>query len=224
MKYKAILLDFYGTLVEEDDEIISSLCKKLAFSSQKKASESDIGYYWWKKFSNLCNASYHDGFEKQFILEQMSLEATAKEFDINCNIDDLSNELFKYWSHPNPFPETEIFLKQLEVPSIIVSNIDNVNIEQAIKFTNHSFSGIITSENVKAYKPRTEIFDAALERIGFEKDEVIHVGDSVSLDVCGANNIGVDVVWMNRKQKKAPEGIKIIAECKSLLEVLNIFQ
>lgn len=221
MKYKGILLDFYGTLVEEDDDVIQSICSKLAESSEIKATEKDIGHYWWKQFTDLCSQSQLHFYKKQCELEYISLTETAKKFNINLNIHALTGELIQYWNNPKPFPETAEFLSRLNVPSVIVSNIDNVNIEQALRFTHHPFCGIITSEAVRSYKPKAEIFEAALQKIGLHRNEVIHVGDSISLDIAGANAAGIDVIWLNRKQKLAPHGLQMVGNCQSLIDVLD---
>ena len=53
---KAIFVDFYGTLVEEDDKIISSIIENIVnYSNNKNLNKSDIGQYWWKEFVSLCN-------------------------------------------------------------------------------------------------------------------------------------------------------------------------
>ena len=124
---------------------------------------------------------------------------TADEFGVTLNTDGMARELADYWSAPTPFPETEEFLRRLPVPSLIVSNIDNKNIDKALKFTRHPFQAVITSEDARCYKPRVEIFNAALQIGGYQPQEVLLMGDSLSLDVAGANHAGIDVVWMNRK-------------------------
>jgi HAD superfamily hydrolase (TIGR01549 family) len=41
---------------------------------------------------------------------------------------------------------------------------------------------ILTSEDVKSYKPRPELFLEALRRNNVKPDEVIHIGDSITSD------------------------------------------
>lgn len=50
-------------------------------------------------------------------------------------------------------------------------------------------------------KPAVSIFDKALALAGCEKHEVIHVGDSLEADIQGANNAGVDSVWISHGQE-----------------------
>lgn len=43
---KAIFLDFYGTVVHEDDEIIPLICQKIKETSSKDCTIQEIGQYW----------------------------------------------------------------------------------------------------------------------------------------------------------------------------------
>lgn len=58
MSIKAIFLDFYGTLVHEDDDIIPLICKEIQENSMEECEVSDIGRYWWKMFSSMFKNSY----------------------------------------------------------------------------------------------------------------------------------------------------------------------
>lgn len=44
-------------------------------------------------------------------------------------------------------------------------------------------AGVFTSEDARAYKPRKELFELALNETGLHVDGVIHIGDSISSDV-----------------------------------------
>ena len=54
------------------------------------------------------------------------------------------------------------------------------------------FDLLVDSEEVGAAKPDPAIFEAALEELGIEAAELIHVGDYYSVDVEGARNAGVE--------------------------------
>ncbi|MEX2205321.1 MAG: HAD family hydrolase [Myxococcota bacterium] len=58
---------------------------------------------------------------------------------------------------------------------------------------------IVISEEVGIRKPRAEIFEAVLERLGSAPGEVIHVGDSLSADVAGAAALGMRTAWLTRR-------------------------
>ncbi|WP_307344746.1 hypothetical protein [Metabacillus malikii] len=65
MSIKAIFLDFYGTIVHEDGEIISNICKQIKRNSKTEATLSEIGSFWWDDFSKLFQNSYSETFQSQ---------------------------------------------------------------------------------------------------------------------------------------------------------------
>lgn len=60
------------------------------------------------------------------------------------------------------------------------------------------FSDVIISEEVGFAKPDGRIFDAAFERMGRpQKSEVLIVGDSLTSDIQGGLDYGIDTCWFN---------------------------
>lgn len=60
------------------------------------------------------------------------------------------------------------------------------------------FETIVISEEVKAAKPNPRIFEIALEKVKFEdKSKVLIVGDSLTSDIQGGINFGIDTCWFN---------------------------
>jgi FMN phosphatase YigB (HAD superfamily) len=62
----------------------------------------------------------------------------------------------------------------------------------------------VTSQAVRAYKPRREPFDRALALLGLSAHQVIHVGDSFGSDMVGAHEVGIPTLWINRKRRSQP--------------------
>ena len=69
-------------------------------------------------------------------------------------------------------------------------------------------------------------FDAVFARIGEEKrSSSLIVGDSLTSDIQGGNNAGIDTVWYNPRGEKNQLGVRItheIADLRELYTVLNI--
>jgi FMN phosphatase YigB (HAD superfamily) len=57
---------------------------------------------------------------------------------------------------------------------------------------------IVVSEQVGFRKPRKEIFDEALRRLGVSAAETVHVGDNLAADVAGAAGVGMRTIWLTR--------------------------
>lgn len=214
---KAFFLDFYGTVVHEDGEVVKKI-SQLIYETGKAESPSEVDSFWWKDFQNLFNNSYGNTFETQRALEKKSIKQTLEKFASNENIDKLSNYMFEHWVKPPIFEESKKFFEISPLPIYIVSNIDANDVLRAIEFHQLSPSGIFTSEDAKAYKPRKELFELALNTTGLHADEVIHIGDSLSSDVKGASSVGIKAIWLNRFNKENSCGVDSIT---NLLEALD---
>ena len=216
---KAIFADFYGTIVYEDGPIIKVICERIQ-QTGKVENISDIDSYWRTEFQQLFINSYWGSFRTQRVLEYESLVKTVEHFKSTENPHELSNYMFEYWSKPPIFEDGKEFIEKSPVPVYIISNIDNCDIESAIKLHGLAPTGVYTSENAKSYKPRREIFEMALGEIGLQSNEVIHIGDSINSDIKGAEALGIQAVWLNRFRKSNPNNYTNV---KGLIEVFSMF-
>ena len=195
--YRALLVDFYGTLVAEDDALIARIADGIARASQSSASPSDVRAHWNRHFRRLCTESFGDRFAKQREIELESLRGAARDCGAKVDVEALSAELFAYWAAPAPLAGAAEFLRDCPLPLCIVSNIDDAELAAAICGLGWDLPRVVTSEGCRAYKPRGEMFRTALELLGCEPSEVLHVGDSLGSDVGGALAAGIDVAWLN---------------------------
>ena len=69
------------------------------------------------------------------------------------------------------------------------------------------FDTIVVSDEIGWRKPRRDIFDAALGRLGVRAAESLFVGDRADMDVLGAQQVGMDAAWINRDAEPLPPGI-----------------
>lgn len=220
--FKAVFLDFYGTLVYEDDEVIGDISRKIAASAQSQATAQEIAAYWWKSFSQRMHASYGELFQSQRDIELQSLEDTIYYYKSPENPHKLSELIYPYWQAPQLFEDTPLFLKSVGIPVVILSNIDRADIQSAIRYNQIPIENVITSEDAKAYKPRPDMFLQALEAYNLKPSEVLHVGDSLTSDIGGAQSTGIQAAWLNRKNKQLPQSFTPDYVVNSLTELLPL--
>ncbi len=214
---KAIFIDFYGTVVHEDGEVIKKVSQEIYDTGNAK-DKAEIGSYWWNAFQTGFQNAYGDTFETQRVLEYKSLEKTIQHFNSSADAEVLSNLMFAHWVKPPIFEESKRFFEISPVPVYIVSNIDRADVLQAIEFHGLRPTGVFTSEDAKSYKPRKELFEFALKSTGLSADEVVHIGDSLGSDVKGAFSVGIRPIWINRSNREAPADVVAV---KNLLEVYD---
>lgn len=216
---RAIFLDFYGTVVHEDDEVIKIITKKI-YDTGKALDIKEIGQYWWRTFQSLFVNSYGTSFRTQRAFELKSLEDTISHFQSTEDAEKLSELMFQYWTNPDIFEDSKEFFRKCPLPIYIVSNIDTLDLQKALEVHNLKPEGVYTSEDARSYKPRKELFELALTKACVSPKEVVHIGDSISSDVKGAAALGINTIWMNRFNKIIPEGVGNTAT--SLMEVLEL--
>ena len=214
---EAIFLDFYGTVVFEDGENIEKISKIIQDTGEVK-DISEVGSYWWNEFYNVFVNAYGENFRTQRDIEMQSLAKTIEHFKSSADAVKLSNEMFEYWQKPPVFEEAKQFFEKCPVPIYIVSNIDTEDIKEAIGFHDLKPAGIFTSEDAKSYKPRKELFEYALNDTGLNPEQVVHIGDSLSSDVKGASALGIDTIWLNRRNREVPAGVCSVG---NLMEVFD---
>ena len=97
---KAIFIDFYGTVVFEDGEIVSKI-SKMIYETGNAQSVSQVDSYWWNSFRTLFENSYGENFKSQRELETKSLIDTIEHFGSSEDGLKLSNEMFEFWVKPS---------------------------------------------------------------------------------------------------------------------------
>jgi len=85
------------------------------------------------------------------------------------------------------------------------------------------FEDFVISEEVRAAKPDPRIFAEAFRRMGHPpKDEVLIIGDSLTSDIKGGNDFGIDTCWYNPRHKPCDQDVEIRHEIQRLHELLAI--
>jgi len=209
MRFKAVLLDFYGTVVEEADRYVAEICSKISCSSEQSAASVEIAEHWFKIVPEMCYRAYKAQFRLQNDIAVESLQAVLQRYQCNLDCTALLEPIREYWENPKIFPESKSVLARCNLPICLVSNTDDEYLYRAMRKHHLSFAHVVTSESCKSYKPRVDIFIRALSVLGASNKEVLVVGDSYANDVVGARAASIPVLWINRKNRvlgKTDEG------------------
>jgi putative hydrolase of the HAD superfamily len=87
------------------------------------------------------------------------------------------------------------------------------------------FEDIVISEEVEVSKPDPKIFEHALNNLKHtDKSKVLMVGDSLTSDIQGGINFGIDTCWYNPGRMDNKTGIKPTYEISSLMELKRILE
>jgi len=85
----------------------------------------------------------------------------------------------------------------------------------------HLFQDSISAADVTLGKPDAEMFELACQRLNIQPAELLHVGDDPLRDVMGAQQAGVQALWVNRFGNNWQEYCRQPETVKNLLELQN---
>ena len=146
----------------------------------------------------------------------MSLDKTPKEiyaiylksFEDNwCIFDDVYDTLEKLYN--NGYKLGVISNGDLE------QQTDKLARTGILKF----FDIVTTSSEYDYSKSDPKLYESIIKRFNINKDQMIMIGDQVEKDVLPCLEIGIDAIWLNRKNKENTNNVK---EIKSLNELLTL--
>jgi 2-haloacid dehalogenase/putative hydrolase of the HAD superfamily len=201
---RAILLDFYGTVADDGDCGRALIFSEIARVACLRVSLSQLERDWGKRFASKCRHSHGDRFCLQSTIATDSLREMLEHFRVDLDAVALVRHELDAWSRPRLYPEAAEVLARCPVPVCLVSNIDNTFLTEALAFNGLAFDFVVTSEDVQAYKPHPAPFQRALEMLSCQPREVLHVGDSRTSDLLGAQTLGIPAMWINRDRRHLP--------------------
>ncbi len=107
------------------------------------------------------------------------------------------------------------------VPLVALSN-GNADVHRV--GIGHFFHSSLSAHEFGVGKPDPRIFHAAAQSAGYGAQEILHIGDDAALDVQGALAVGMQTVWVNRKQEAWPHADRPQLTVSSLAQVVEVFQ
>jgi len=198
---RALTFDCYGTLIDWETGILAVL-RPWARANGVEATDADlIGAY------NAAEAAVQ--MENPKALYTTVLRSTMDRIASAWNIpssasarDALANSVGNWPA----FADTRAALIELRrhYKLVVVSNVDHASFARTSPLLGVGLDGLVTAEDVGAYKPDVRMLRAGLElvrRWGIAPDQVVHVAQSVYHDITPARQIGLATVWIDRQRQ-----------------------
>lgn len=225
VKYKTILFDVDNTLFDFNKD------QETAF----KEAMDKIGYPYTEEMYENYNQINMGMWEMLNRGEMTAEELSVKRFEeffekyhIKQDAQIFSSLLTEAFQKTGtPIKGSREMLEQLKdkCELVIISNgfkrqqyhrLDNA------RFSNY-FTRIFLSEEVGYNKPDKNFFDIVLQNIeNKQKSKILVVGDSITADIVGGKNSGIDTCWYNPKNKENKTDVKPNYEIKDFQELLKI--
>lgn len=226
MKYEVLFFDADETLFDfkkSEDFALDKLMKYIDADLDKDYCidiYKEINRNIWKEFEQNLISSDDLKIER--------FRRFSDKINLSCNPKDLSDMYTSYLAEGSfIYDETEELLSYLhgKYKIVIITNglvsVQNKRIKESI--IKDYFDDVIISDEIKIAKPDSKIFDYALNSINHSnKDSVLMIGDSLSSDIKGGLNAGIDTCWFNSSQKENTSDVIPKYEISNLLDLKNI--
>lgn len=225
MKYPYLLFDADNTLFDFDKaerRAYANVCRThgLAFS--------DSGYALYRQ----CNGELWHDFDrglctKEFILVERfrrylerSGQSAQPEALNRTHLETIANSAFL-------LPGALELCRTLAADHALYIITNGVEASQRSRFQLSPlvpyFKDMFISEAVGCGKPSRAYFDYVFQAVpGLTPENGLVIGDSLSSDIQGANNAGLDCCWFNPKGLPRPEDLRIDFEARTLEEILPL--
>lgn len=225
-KYSVILWDIDGT-------ILNFLAAEKA-AIQHGFQEFNIGECTDEMLADYSqiNKKYWEMLERKEATKQEILYGRFYEFFDKYGIDKSIADDFQPW-YQLALGDTIVFengalelLQELKgkVKQYAVTN--GTKVAQTKKLSKSGldkiFDGVFISEDIGVEKPSEDFFVKVFQKTELtetDKKKILIVGDSLTSDIKGGNNIGIDTCWYNPKGANKPNDIIVNYEIKELSDL-----
>ena len=199
-RFKALTFDCYGTLIDWETGILKVL---RAWTRRHDADPSDDALLTaFAEAEHTCEtetptAAYPDILRaaQDRIAARLALPTSPAEADTLA-------ESVRDWP---PFDDAPTALATFKnhYKLVILSNIDRASFAYANRRLGVAFDAVITAQDVGSYKPNHGHFLRAfdlLAEMGINRDETLHVAQSLFHDHVPAQALGLKTVWVDRRR------------------------
>lgn len=222
MKYTWLLFDADGTLFDFDkveERALKGTFETMGYGCDARYAQiyRQIDKDIWQQFEN--------GIISQEKLRTKRFELLFEAIGIECDPSEFSRRYLAHLATGSDLIDgAEDLVKALHgrVGLLLITN--GLADVQRPRFARSTvmpyFSDVVISEEVGVAKPDPAIFDIAFAKMGLpNREEVLIVGDSLTSDIRGGNQYGIDTCWFNPEGKQPDAGVEIHYEIAALREL-----
>ena len=224
-KYNCIMMDIDNTLLDFDAAERKALLETLQQFSLP-CDEAAVSRY--HEINSSLWGELNKGKIRRDKLVVERFDRFVKEIGAAAKATELNRAYTEHLAtHADVIPGAEEALQELaDVATMIaVSNGTELVERGRLKLSGFEkyFDDIFVSEAVGVSKPNPKIFQMAMRKLGIEhSDKVLVVGDSLSADIQGGVNAGLDTCWVNMNGMENESGLTPTYEVKALRELYPI--
>lgn len=199
--YDAITFDVYGTLIDWEPTILNSL-QTWAADNQVNATRSDLLDAFDRARAHYQTLTPCRDYPR---ILRSAFAYIADEYGVIPDEDEsrtFGQSVGKWGAYDDSVSTLKRLKGQFKLGAF--TNMDDASFAKSHARLNDCFDIIVTAERAQAYKPSLRHFVLGLTdlaALNVPPQRVLHVAQSLRADVRPANLLGLDVVWINRKDR-----------------------
>jgi 2-haloalkanoic acid dehalogenase type II len=208
---RAVFLDFYGTLVDLNDEVRSAGFDALVSMLGVPMGPGELFRRYAELISREDDPSDDDS---GFVAYRDSWVVAGDRLLGPHGIPDPGPQFAETYTelHANAgaFPEVASAVEVLShrFRLAVVANADHDFLANCLHRNGFDFDVVVDSQTMRCYKPEPLIFREACRRLSVEPAASVMVADTPATDIAGAQRLGMRAVWINRGAATWPHGLE----------------
>ena len=215
---RALFFDLDATLLDGSglQESIVRTCGKIAASqpgldaARLLAANSEVWQRYWPEVEDKWTLGALDGASVSLEAWRRTLRACGCNEESVARLASQTHRQHAREAHRLFDDVRELFtsVRRARIPLALITNgaSDAQRGKLRALGIEHWFDAVVISGEVGIAKPDASVFGLALDKLAVERENVWHVGDSLTTDVAGANAAGLSAVWLNRSGLSRGEG------------------
>lgn len=226
MKYELLLFDADETLFD------FKMAEKQAFLKALKDYKLELDEEESLKLYSQINKHIWEEFERGEItgdrLRVERFERFSKKVEVDFDAVGFSKAYAKFLGEGAYLFEDSVevidYLSKKYKLALVTNGLKDVQKSRISKTPlKDYFQELIISDEIKISKPDPRIFDYTLDKLGYkDKSRVLMIGDSLTSDMQGGVNAGIDTCWYNPNHLENKSGLNLTYEIHSLKELKEI--
>jgi 2-haloacid dehalogenase len=216
--FEVLTFDCYGTLIDWETGIWDAL--RPLFTTHRVGATPDRAL---ELYGELESAAERGEYREYTVVLRTVLQGLGARLGFTPTTQELEEFSTSVKDWP-AFPDSASALQALQKKYrlAIISNIDDALFALSARKLQVTFDWVITAQQARSYKPSTNNFHLAFDRIAVPQGRILHVAQSLFHDIVPAKALGLSAVWVNRRQNREGFGATPAAQAQPDLEVPDL--
>lgn len=197
-----VIFDMYETLVENGPHLWQATFDVIVADQHLDTTGERLWLEWRFRDQEFRSRRINPSapFQTYYEAWKDCFAVSFQELGLKGDADAACRKSILDMSRRRPYSETNeaLGLIQQQWRTALLSNADDDYLLPNIMLLEVDFQAVLSSEEVRSYKPQPALFQELLRRMGVAPEETVYVGDRQFEDVQGAGGVNMRTMWINR--------------------------